>query len=623
MKKIYVDFETFYDSKTYSLRDVSMTEYIRDPRFLVLGCGYYIQGEDGVWEYGWVRNENMDEFKSLDWSNLMMVAHNAKFDGAIFAWKYGIRPASYLDTQSLSRAVLGQNLSSHSLKSVSSYLGLPPKGELKSDGLATLSPQQEQEMMLYNRRDLECCKGIDDKLSPKFPQDELWSMDWTIRAFINPKMVLDTDILDKMVLDERERKEKLFAELGIPAETFSSSKKFAALLAERGHDVPTKPSPKNKDKLIPAFSLSDPGFVALKAVCPDLHAGRVAAKSTITESRGSNLAAIGRTGAFPFDVQYSGAIGTHRYSGGSGGGGNPQNFPNKGPMRRSVVAPPKHVLVIRDFAAIEARLVAWLAKQPELMAIFSENGDVYSAFGPSVYGHTITKKTHPKERQVCKTCILGLGYQMGAPKFQLRVALPEPLGANVKLPIEECYRIVDVYRTTYDCIPMLWGNASELITQMASGSSVYVPFAPFIRTEKHALVLPSGLRIQYPNLHQIDVAYVAPNGQSKSRKEWVYDVYEKKYSTTQSKIYGGKLVENICQALAGEICKVAIRRIEEAGVPCYGQIHDEIIAVVPEGQADVALQVMQDAMETPIPWWPSLRLASEGKICHSWAEAKA
>lgn len=619
MKKIYIDFESYYNTEIgYTLREMSMTEYIRDPRFKVLGCGYYIKGDDGIWEYGWVRGENMEDFKQLDWANLIMVAHNVKFDGAIFAWKYGIRPAMYFDTQSLARAVIGQNLSSHSLKSVSSYLGLPPKGELKSDGLLTLDSHQEQEMMEYNLRDLECCAGIDEKIGSQFPEGQLWSMDWTVRAFINAKMVLDTAILDNMVHKEHERKSAIFQKLGIEMENFTSSKKFAALLEERKIEVPTKISPKGKT--IPAFALSDSGFMALKKTCPDLYEARVAAKSTITETRGLALAEISRTGPFPFDVQFSGAIGTHRYSGGSGGGGNPQNFPNKGEMRKSVIAPPGFKLGIRDFSAIEARLVAWTAKEPELISVFLANGDPYSAFAEKIYGHPVNKQDHPQERKVGKTCILGLGYQMGAEKFQFTLKRD----TGIDMPIEQCYKVVNTYRDTYNNIQQLWENASNIIPQIHSGYTNYVPFAPFIRIEHNALVLPSGLRIQYPNLRQIEVPYVTKTGQQKIRPEWVYDVYKRKYDAEPTKLYGGKVVENICQAIAGEICKIAIQRCEENEVECYGQIHDEIIAVVRDTPSDSrrAMDVMRVAMETPINWWPDLRLSSEGKICDNWAQGK-
>jgi len=602
LKRLYVDFETYYDSETYTLKDMGMTEYIRDARFITLGCGYLYEGE-----YGWVRGEDMNDFKELPWHEIEMTAHNVKFDGAIFAWRYGIRPARYFDTQSLSRAVLGQNIPSHSLRAVAEYLGLPPKGELQSDGLRSLTPEQEQKMMVYNMRDLEICAHIDAKLRPQFPESQLRAMDWAARAFISPMLELDVPLLEQMVLEEQEKKAGIFEKIGIGKEVFSSNKKFAELLEERKIEVPTKPSPRNPEKQIPAFSLTDPGFIALKESHPDLYEARVAAKSTIMETRGTNLAGVGKSGPFPFDVQFSGALGTHRYSGGSGAGGNPQNFPNKGNIRKSVRAPSGHSLVVGDFSSIEARLVAWLAKEPLLMADFIANADVYSAFASTVYGHPVNKKDNPLERKVGKTCILGLGYGMGAVKFQAKIKQE----TGIVLEDRDAFRIVNLYRDTYKSIALLWQNAAALIPQMIDGYAQFVPFAPFLRIERSSLVLTSGLRIQYPNLRY-----------QNETTEYYYDVYRRKYDAEPMKLYGGKFIENICQALAGEICKIAIEKAEDRGLRCVGQVHDEIIVVAPIGVAETQRTILQECMEAPISWWPQLRLGAEVHIGPNWADAK-
>lgn len=610
LTKLYVDFETYYDSKTYTLSDMSETEYIRDPRFKVLGCGYLT--EEG--EYGWVRNENMDEFKKLDWRNIEMIAHHVKFDGAIFAWRYGIVPARYFDTKSLARAVIGQNLSNFSLKTVSQYLGLPPKGELHSDGLTELNAEQELQMMKYNERDLLNCRGIDELLRPAFPFTQMDALNWTIRAFTMPKLVLDTTLLSLTASQERQQKNEIFKKIGIPKEEFSSNKKFAALLSARGIEVPTKLSSKT-GRTIPAFSLNDTAFVALKAVCPELYQARIEAKSTLVETRSEKLARVGRSGPFPFDVQFSGAIGTHRYSGGSGGGGNPQNFPTEGPIRESIQAPSGYDLIVGDFAAIEAREVSWLAKEPILCDKFSKNDDVYSAFASEVYGFKVNKKDNPLERKFGKTCILGLGYGMGADKFAYKIK--QELGTDIGE--EEANRVVRLYRDTYPNIPALWAQASGVIHEMKEGYSNYVPFAPFIKIEKNALVLPSGLIIQYPNLRW--AKYWHPQWE-KEVEGWLYDVYEKKYETTPQALYGGKLIENICQALAGEICKTAIHRAEMCGLEVVGQVHDEILVVAPSNESNLHADILKSCMEQPIEWWSVLRLGAEVKKGKSWAEAK-
>ncbi len=435
--------------------------------------------------------------------------------------------------------------------------------------------------------------------------------------FTNPVLQLDVPVLEAMVVREQKKKEGIFQKIGIDKSVFSSNKKFAELLEERKIEVPTKPSPSDPEKRIPAFSLSDPGFIALKESHPDLYEARVAAKSTITETRGLALAEIGKSGPFPFDVQFSGAIGTHRYSGGSGAGGNPQNFPNKGDMRKSVIAPDGSSLVVGDFSSIEARLVARLAKEPTLNEAFLSNKDVYSEFASTIYGHSVNKRDNPLERKVGKTCILGLGYGMGTEKFQFRIKQD----AGIELPwrmtreghpyFHEAQRIVQLYRTTYASIPVLWKNAESLIAQMIEGYVNFVPFAPFIKTEKNAIVLPSGLRIQYPNLRW-----------QPETEEWVYDVYVRKYDVSSAKLYGGKIIENICQALAGEICKIAIERAEAMGLNCVGQVHDEIIVVGKQDAIKKDGQNLQEAMEAPISWWPELRLGAEVHTGPNWQEAK-
>jgi len=607
MKKIFIDFETYFDTKSgFTLSKMSMTEYIRDPRFKVLGCGYLYEGE-----YGWVRGEDMDSFKELPWHELEMIAHNIKFDGAIFKWKYMVSPARYFDTESLSRAVIGQNLSSHSLKSVAAYLGLPPKGELKTDGLMELSSVRLQEMMEYNKRDLECCAGIESKLRSQFPVNQESAMDSTIRMFVNPVLEIDVPVLVDMVKQNKMKQDDIFKHIGIDKEVFSSNKKFAALLEERHVQVPTKPSPRIPGKLVPAFSLGDPQFVALKATHQDLYEARVAAKSTIVETRGSKLAAIGLSGPFPFDVRFSGAIGTHRYSGGNGAGGNPQNFPVKGDIRRAIKAPDGHMLVVGDFSAIEARIVSWLAKERQLMTAFVAGEDVYSTFASTVYGRTITKE-NVNERKLGKTCILGLGYNMGTTKFQTKVKHE----TGIVLSDDESSRVVHLYRDTYANIVLLWQNASDLMPQMVDGRNEFVPFAPFLKVCKNGIVLPSGLKIQYPNLRHIPA-------DNRWGYEWVYDVYKKKYQAEPVKLYGGKLVENICQALAGEICKIAIQKAEVSRCTVVGQVHDEIICVAKEDSAGSSRLLLRSAMEIPVEWWPDLKLSAEVHSGKNWQEAKS
>jgi DNA polymerase family A/3'-5' exonuclease len=604
MKYCFVDFETFFDSKAgYTLKKMSMTEYIRDSRFHAFGVGVHYAG---VTE--WVNDPRLLKF--IDWSDTALVAHNIKFDGSILKWIHGITPKLYIDTVSLAKAVLGPSVSGYSLGNLAVAMGLQtPKGELKIDGLAELTAEQEQVLASYCLNDVSLCKEIFDRLIKAFPQGELASLDWTARAFIEPKLVLDSERLKKAVEDEKRRREAAIEKSGFTKAQLSSNAQFAEVVRASGLVVPTKISGRT-GAAIPAFSRTDEGLRELERLAPALYEGRLAAKSTILETRAAALYEISKTGPWPFDVSYSGAVQTHRYSGASGAGGNPQNFPKSGPIRESVVAPDGHTLVVGDFAQIEARLVSWLAQEPKLTKAFAEGRDIYSEFASELYGREITKEDE-KERKFGKEGILGLGYGMGWEKFKARVRLV----MGVDIEEAEARRIVGLYRELYFNVPRLWTNAERLLPLMRSGSHNRVFFAPYMGVKQDALVLPSGLTLKYPK--------VRISGTKFGKPRWVCDTYVKKYLAEESDLYGGKLVENICQALAGEICKLSISRARAKGLLVAGMVHDEIICVAKACYAEAACNALRTAMTEAFPWLPSLVLKAEVGHGKSWAQAKA
>jgi DNA polymerase len=604
---LFVDFETFYSTKDkFDLKSMSMCEYIRDKRFKVLGMGYM---ED--LEADWLNPEELEYFveNSVDWSDTILISHNVKFEGAILKWVYNVSPALYMDTVALARAVLGPTINNYSLKRLAEYLGLEAKGELKTDGLATLSLQQEKELSEYCLRDVRICAAIYNKLNPQFPEGQRKSLDWTCRAFIEPKLVLDSEILSKAVEDEKARREEAIKATDYTKEELASSVKFAELVLKAGGTVPVKIS-KRTGRSISAFSKTDEGLRELEKSFPELVRGRLAAKSTILETRAAKLSSIATTGPWPFDVQYSGAVQTHRYSGGSGAGGNPQNFPRVGPLRGAVQCLPGSSIVVGDFAQIEARIIAWLAQEPKLMAAFSEERDVYSEFASRIYGRTVTKQNDEMERRFGKEAILGLGYGMGFTKFKDRVKA----ATGMEITDEEARRVVGLYRETYFNVPRLWQRAETLFPAMVDGQTNRVPFGLFLTVRKNSIVLPSGLVLQYPNLRV--------TGRQFNKPEWGYDRYIKRYDSEVAKIYGGKLIENICQALAGEICKIAIGRCEESGIEVKGQVHDELLCICSNGREQQTCELVSKAMEAPISWMPTLKLKAEVKYGQNWQTAK-
>lgn len=612
--KLFVDFETYYDTKIgYTLASnrkdrVSMTEYVKDSRFFVHGVGVSEDYAKPFWVTG---NDCKKYFSGLKTEAIDLVAQNIKFDGSILSWFYGFSFKSYIDTLSMSRAVLSTKVGSHSLRSISEYYGLPPKGEMHTDGLRTLTAEQEKELEIYCLHDVELCKEIEIRLSKDFPVKKYPVMDLFMRCYIEPKLTLDRSLLGAVHEQEKKRRENIFVSLGIDKKVFSSNEKFSELLKAEGYEVPTKMSPK-QGKMIPALALGDEGFQALLETedprLQDLCEARIAAKSTLMETRSSKLLKISEYNMFPFDIRFSGAQQTHRASGDNGAGGNPQNFPRGSDLRKAVCVPKGHKLLVADFAAIEARIVAWLAREQKLVDVFSLDGDPYCSFSSKIYGREITK-ADKIERMFGKMCILGLGYGMGWEKFQKSAKRN-----SIELSDEESQRVVNLYRSYYSSISGLWDYLDGLIPHIAAGVNMAVPFAPFLRVQNRSIIGPTGLRINYPGLKL---------NRDGRKTNWNY--YPRPRvgkDTAPVKLYGAKLLENISQHLAGEFCTNAMLRAKALGLEVVGQVHDEILVRAPEDEAKIQAELLRQAMESPVPWWPSIKLRAEVGIGNNWLEAK-
>jgi len=561
---------------------MSLLEYVRDSRFKVHGVGIAFGDSEPRWS-------NDPHIPSTAWADRIVVGHNIKFDALILEQVYGIKPAVYLDTLGMARAVLGNQVQEYSLSALAQHFGLEAKGTMKTDGIRDLTQEQEKDLAEYCKHDVWLCREIFNRLKPYFPDGQEAALDQTIKMFVRPQLELDVKLLEETVVGERERKEALFKKVGLEKSVFASNVKFAELLKTRGFIVPTKLSPRTK-QLIPALALGDVEFLDLQQTenkeLKDLINARIAAKSNLLETRCEKLAEIGKTGKWAFDVNFSGAVQTHRYSGGSGAGGNPQNFTRNSSLRKAVKAPAGHKLIVGDFANIEMRLVAYLAKDPGLIQALERKEDVYCKFATAFFGREITKENE-EERRFGKTAILGLGYGMGPTKFQKTVRLQ----TGKAITDEDARKAVKLYRSLYNRVPALWTTLDRDIKSIA---------------EKGFYVLPSGLMLQYSNLRI-------------EENEWVYDVWGNKGIKDAAKLYGGKLLENICQALAGELCKEAML---EFGDKVVGQIHDEIILLEAEDRADLTAKALYQVMITPPTWLPQICLGASVGIGNNWMEAK-
>jgi DNA polymerase len=585
-------------------------EYILSPKFHAFGAGVMVDGEAPVW----IAAEDFPAYcKSVDWKRVRLIAHNAKFDAAILAWKYWCRPAEYVCTQAMARAVYGATIPSYSLSALASVER--PKGMLKTDGLYKLTPQQMTELADYCKNDVQICWDLYKRLGKDFPSIQLGIFSWHIRCFVEPELRLDRDVLDVAYADERDRRSNVINLSGVEKTVLSSNKKFAELLRKRGYEVPMKPSPtlakRGERGQIPAFGKNDGGFLELlhsenselRTICE----ARLAAKSVMLESRVSRFLDISGFNIYPFDIDASGAKQTHRAAGANRAGGNPQNLMKGSALRKAVVTRDGQLLVVGDFGSVEARIVAYLAGEQKLISLFESGGDPYCDFASIIYGRIITPKDEI-ERRVGKICILGLGYGMGPKKFRSQIRIE----AGIIISQERAEEIVGQYRSYYDKIPAMWKKLDYILTSMVMGQPVFSGrgLVKFIRG---GFMLPSGLVCRYSNVHRMDTGEVRP--------KIVYDFYNKARKEPRF-IYGGKFLENISQALAGEICRSAITRAEAAGLRCVGQVHDEILVV---GSAEAALEnaaKLKRVMETSPAFWREIKLTAEVGVGSNWLDAK-
>ena len=281
-----------------------------------------------------------------------------------------------------------------------------------------------------------------------------------------------------------------------------------------------------------------------------------------------------------------------------------QNLPRGGNLRRALLAPPGHKVIKIDSSQIEARGVAVLCGQDDLTEAFARGEDVYSNFASEIFQKPVNKRDNPNERFVGKEGILSLGYGAGAPKFQERVKYSSKIqtGTAIELSDDEAKRIVNTYRNLYHMVPNGWQRLNvEGIPALQRGSPY--EFGP-CKFEKEAILLPSGLRLFYHQLKQ-------------SGGEWWFT-----YGGIPKKLYGGKLLENMTQALARVVVMEAANRIRKRLDRFVLQAHDELVFIVPDERVEEAKSVLMEEMCRRPTWAPNWPLAAEIGVGGNYGDAR-
>lgn len=624
-----IDYESYYDDD-YGFSKLTTEEYVRDYRWQTMGVSIKRNDEPTLFFSG-TEEDIARVLHSYDIPNNSVVMHNARFDAAVLHWRFGIKPKFIFDTLSMARALVGMNTSC-SLANLAIYFNLTSR---KGDAVHNMKGRRRESLSSYElasygeycKNDSELTYELLKKLYRYTPQNELILIDWTIRAFTEPKLCLDTQLIEHELREYLQRKGTALQRAGItdPAE-LRSDERFAAVLWGLGVAPPFKTNAKGEQKW--AFAKSDLEFMELldhdDEMVVALVEARLGTKSSIFESRIRRLHGISLRGPLPVPLDYAGAITTKRWSGSDKI--NLQNLPRNtkekvSPLRQSICAPKGKILIAADESQIELRVNAWQAGQLDLLDLLTAGGDPYSDMACDIYNQIITKdmgkSTHKLERFVGKTTVLGCGYQCGPPKFLTMVKIAAKRD-GFTLPDESldfARTVVGTYRKKNADIVNFWASSQRAIEHIAYGTEYQL--GPYI-IKNHRVWLPNGTNLYYPNLRMEERTDDGAWG-----TEWVYDRVRGR-GKIRTKLYGGKLVENITQAVARIVMADAMVELIKLGYEILFTVHDEIVCMVDDNPETVqrALRDIRIAMERRPEWAPTLPLACEIETGYNYADAK-
>ena len=646
---ITVDFETYWDSKSFTLSKMTTEEYIRDEKFRDFGACFHVYGSDEPTE--WVRGCDIPKYVSgINWGRTAVLAHNAQFDVSILGWRYGVSPAFIFDTLSMARALRGVEVG-NSLARLASAFGLPEKGQAvhSTNGLRELDAQIEEELAEYCKHDVFLCERIFSALRVGYPASELRLINMTLKMYTEPMLELDSAMLEQALVDEKARREGLLQRLGVEEKQLASNPMFADILISMGVPPPKKVS-KTTGKETLALAKNDALFQALlngdnedvSALCE----ARLAVKSTTERTRAQRFLDISKRGPLPVPLSYYGAA-TGRWTASKGSAINMQNLKRGSFLRKAIMAPEGHQLVVGDLSQIEPRVLAWLSDYEDMLMIFKQGGDPYAAFGAQMFNIPgMTKESHPDLRQSAKSALLGCGYGLGWASFAAQL-LTGFLGAPPvmytkdfakKLGVDRDYvekfvnneenvakleaiphtcsiddllthavaakKIIDIYRSTAWPVVSFWNMCAELLVKsLAGGEEVVYKCITF---RKEEIVLPNGMRLLYPNLRQVK----DENG----RSQWVY-------GPDATKLYPGKITNNIVQGTARIVMTDGMLRVGKR-YPIKGTVHDELIAVVPDEEVSDAKTWVLAQMTMEPKYMPGIPLDADGGAHRRYGLAK-
>ena len=649
-KIISIDFETFWDTKEgYTLTKMTTEEYIRHEKFKSFGACVHEYGTDEP--IRWYRDAELRQYlDGIDWGRTAVLAHNAQFDVSIMEWRYGAHPCFIFDTLSMARALRGVEVG-NSLAKLADDFGLPSKGTAvhSTNGVHELDATLERELAEYCKHDVFLCEEIFKRLAVSYPSKELRLVDMTLKMYTRPLLQLDQPMLIKALAEEGNAREQLLQRLGVEDAELASNPKFAELLTKLGVVPPTKTS-KTTGKTAPALAKNDALFQTLlnseREDVALLCQARLKVKSTTERTRAQRFLDISKRGALPVPLSYYGAQ-TGRWTAAKGSAINMQNLKRGSFLRKAIMAPEGHQLVVGDLSQIEPRVLAWLSDYEDMLDIFKGGGDPYAAFGAQMFNiPNLTKDSHPDLRQSAKSALLGCGYGLGwasfasqllvgflgAPPVRYSKDFAKKLGVDseyaqafvkwdgndeklLEIPhtcstqellhhVLAAKAIIDTYRRTAYPVVAFWSLCeTALHRSLVNGEELVYKCITFRKGE---IELPNGMKLLYPDLRY--------EKDDKGRSQAVYGPHA-------TKLYAGKITNNITQALARIVMTDGMLRVAKK-YPIAGTVHDELIAVVPDDEVVDAKTWVLAQMTMEPPYMKGIPLDADGGAHRRYGLAK-
>lgn len=680
MRLVAIDFESYFSTKDgYTLTKIGPISYIRDSRFSAQLMSYIVT-DASTMTYDRVRVAEHDNIPAvlaalkLDAPDVVTVAHNGNgFDFLILSEIYHVVPRIAIDTMCMERWTGVSRIQNESLKSMAKFFqcGEKVEGTVISDGRnwpEDFTPDERTAFIQYCRNDTEQCFLSFKAMLPFMTADALLFSSITAKMACNPVLRLDDDMLTAYLNELSDKVTKarndinkmfMFKSDEDFLKAIRSSASFVKMLELLGRKPPMKysvaKSETKRKKLeaegktnlseedyavyTPALAKSDLDFVAMASDADErvalLVRTRLENNSSIQRSRAETFHALAKSGR-PMPVMLNAfKAHTSRYTAGNSEGSsdklNLQNLSKRDPsqltLRKAVQAPEGMALVACDSSQIEARILAYVANETELVDAFRRGADPYADLAEKIFqipsekihkGAKSGDKKLKAYRNVGKVGILSAGYGVGWRRYAdtlLRQGVR--LSSDIDQHYEMAHHAHNVYRASNTNIVAFWDTCQTVIKALYLGYSgefggpndniFQYSVAPICgRDDVPTIIGPNKYTLRYFKL-SCEVS-------EKNNREEYYYTRVKGKSELKTKIYGGALAENLCQYLAFALLQWQACRMTEQGIRLIANIHDSFLAICPEDEAEHTKSVMESCMSSVPDWLGDFPVACEAEI---------